>query len=66
MAGKVNRSVVRKTSFAEEQRLKDEAFLKLTPEERLLIHEQLRKRIWGPAYNRLSLKGMKVTRKAGF
>ncbi|MEX2234666.1 MAG: hypothetical protein WD824_21050 [Cyclobacteriaceae bacterium] len=55
--------VVKKTSFEEEQRMKEEAFVKLSPAERLKIHEQLRKRIWGPKYNKLSLKGLKVTKK---
>ncbi len=53
-----------KTTFDEEQRQKDEAFLKLKPIERLIIHEQLRKRIWGDRYNKLSLKGLKVTKKS--
>ncbi len=53
-----------KTTFDEEQRQKDEAFLKLKPIERLIIHEQLRKRIWGKQYNKLSLKGLKVIKKS--
>lgn len=57
------KTIVRKTSFDEEQRLKDEEFLKLTPEERLRIHEELRKRIWGKKYNKLILKGLKVNKK---
>jgi hypothetical protein len=56
--------VVMKTTFEEEQRMKDEAFLKLKPAERLRIHEELRKRIWGDKYNRLSLRGLKITRKS--
>jgi len=55
--------LVRKTSFEEEQQMKNEAFLNLTPQDRLRIHEQLRKRIWGDLYNKLSLKGLKVTKK---
>jgi hypothetical protein len=43
--------------------MKDEAFLKMTPGERLRIHEQLRKRIWGKDYNKVSLKGLKVRKK---
>jgi hypothetical protein len=54
---------VRKTSFEEEQRLKDQDFLNLAPEERLRLHEELRKRIWGNRYNKLSLKGLKVTKR---
>jgi len=63
MPAKKQKIVVRKTSFEEEQRLKDEEFLALTPVERLRIHEQLRKRIWGKKYNKLSLKGLKVIKK---
>lgn len=64
MAGKKGKIVVIKTSFEEEQRMKEEAFMSLRPEERLKIHEQLRKRIWGSQYNKLSLKGLKVTKKS--
>jgi hypothetical protein len=64
MAGKKSKIVVKKTSFEEEQKMKDEAFLKLRPEERLKIHEQLRKRIWGSEYNKLSLRGLKVRKKS--
>ncbi len=55
--------LVRKTTFEEEQRLKDEAFLKLRPAQRLAIHEELRRRIWKEQYNKLSLKGLKVVKK---
>lgn len=61
---KGKKTVVKKISFEEEERLKDEEFLKLTPLERLKIHEQLRKRIWGEKYNKVKLKGLKVTKKA--
>jgi hypothetical protein len=61
--GKKKLAVI-KTTFDEEQRQKDEAFLKLKPTERLAIHEELRKRIWGDQYNKLSLKGLKVTKKS--
>lgn len=54
---------VRKTSFEEEQRLKEQDFLNLAPEERLRLHEELRKRVWGNRYNKLSLKGLKVTKR---
>ena len=63
MAQKNAKTVVKKTSFEEEQRMKDEAFLNLSPAERLRIHEDLRKRIWGSQYNKLSLKGLRVTKK---
>jgi hypothetical protein len=63
MAKSKSKIVVSKTTFDEEQRQKDEAFLKLKPIERLIIHEQLRKRIWGDRYNKLSLKGLKVIKK---
>jgi hypothetical protein len=52
--------VVRKYAPDEEQRLKDEEFLKLEPAERLRINEILRERIWHDRYNTLSLKGLKV------
>jgi hypothetical protein len=55
---------VRKTSFIDEQEMKDQDFLELKPTERLFIHEKLRKRIWGDRYNKLSLKGLKVTKKS--
>jgi hypothetical protein len=54
---------VRKVTFEEEQKLKDDAFLKLKPTERLRIHEELRKKIWGDLYRYKSLKGMKVIKK---
>ena len=57
---KKNKVVVRKGSPEEEQRRKDDEFLKLKPAERLRIHEQLRKKIWGDKYNKLTLKGLKV------
>ena len=52
-----------KTSPEAEQAAKDEAFLKLEPSERLRIHEELRKRIWRDRYNKLSLEGLKITKK---
>ena len=63
MAVKKKKIIVRKTSFSEEQEMKDRAFLKLKPTERLRIHEELRKRIWGDHYNKLSLKGLKVIKR---
>lgn len=48
--------VVRKTTFDEEQKAKDQEFLDLTPQERLKIHEQLRKRIWRDKYNKILSK----------
>lgn len=54
--------VVKKYTAEEEQRLKDEEFLQLDPMERLRINEILRKRIWGKEYNKLKLKGLKVTK----
>ena len=64
MAKTLKRQVVKKLSPQDEQRLKDEEFLKLSPLERLRMHEQLRKKIWGKLYNKnTSLKGLKVTRK---
>lgn len=62
MRRKKVQAVVVKTSFEEEQRMKEETFMQLSPAERLKIHEQLRRRIWGNRYNKLSLKGLKVTK----
>jgi len=52
-----------KVTFEEEQQQKDLEFLKLTPAQRLQLHEIMRKRIWGHRYNKLTLKGLKVTKK---
>lgn len=57
------KGIVRKTSPEEEQKMKDEEFLKLKPAQRLQIHEELRKRIWGKLYNKTRLKGLKVVKK---
>jgi len=54
---------VKKTTFDEEQQRKDEAFLLLKPTERLLLHEEMRRRIWGADYEKVSWRGLKVTRK---
>lgn len=43
--------------------MKDEAFLKLKPSERLRLHEQLRKKIWGDKYNKLKLDGLRVYKR---
>ncbi len=63
MGKAVSKKRIIKTTFAEEQRLKDLEFLKLKPAERLRLHEVMRKRIWGDQYNKLSLKGLKVRKK---
>lgn len=55
-------NIVKKFSPEEEQRLKDEEFLKLEPAERLRINEILRKKIWGNDYDKTNLKGLKVTK----
>jgi hypothetical protein len=55
-------NIVKKLTPEEEQRVKDEEFLKLEPAERLRINEILRKRIWGKDYNKLKLEGLKVTK----
>lgn len=57
------KNTVRKTTFEKEQREKDEAFLKLKPTERLQVHEEMRKKIWGSLYKYKPLKGMKVIKK---
>lgn len=54
---------VKRTTFDNEQSLKNQQFLLLTPTERLRVHEIMRKRIWGDKYNKISLKGLKVTKK---
>lgn len=54
---------VRIMSPEEEQRIKDEAFLKLKPSERLRLHERLRKKIWGDKYNKLKLEGLQVYKR---
>lgn len=56
--------IVHKVTFEEEQRMKDDAFLKLKPTERLRIHEELRKKIWGDLYRYKPPKGMKVVKKS--
>jgi hypothetical protein len=63
MGKAVSKKRIIKTTFAEEQRLKDLEFLQLKPVERLRLHEVMRKRIWGDLYNKLSLKGLKVRKK---
>jgi hypothetical protein len=50
---------VRKTSFEEEQKAKDEAFLKLTPLERMRMAYQWREKMRKPGIN-YSFAGMKV------
>jgi hypothetical protein len=66
MALKKTKIVVRKTTFDEDQRNKDAAFLRLKPTERLRIHEELRKKIWGDLYRYKSLNGVKVIKKKIF
>jgi hypothetical protein len=63
MVRAIYKQKLKKTSFKEEQRLKDLDFLKLKPAERLRLHEVMRKRIWGDKYNKVSLKGLKVKKK---
>lgn len=53
---------VRKTSFEEEQKEKDEAFLKLTPLQRWEQAYLFRKKMYKPGTN-YSYNGMKVTVK---
>jgi hypothetical protein len=63
--GKSKKLRVKKTTFDEEQALKDQEFLMLEPNERLRLHKIIRKRIWGDKYNKLVLKGLKVTKRKG-
>lgn len=62
MGSKKEKMVVQKYTPEEEQQLKDQEFLKLDPKERLKINEILRRRIWGKDYNKLSLKGLRITK----
>ena len=55
--------VVKKISFKEEQKQKDLEFLRLTPSQRLQLHEVICKRIWGDKYKPVSLKGLKVRKR---
>jgi hypothetical protein len=48
-----------KTTFEEEQREKDEAFLKLTPEERMDRARKVRERMKKPGIN-YKLEGLRV------
>jgi hypothetical protein len=48
-----------KTSFEEEQKMKEEAFLKLTPEERMDHARKVRERMRKPGIN-YSIEGLKV------
>lgn len=54
---------VERTTFDQEQQRKDEEFLALTPLDRLRIHEEMRKRIWGPLYDSISWEGQKVIKR---
>jgi hypothetical protein len=56
---------VRKTTFEREQREKDEAFLKLTPIERLIQACEVRERMRKPGVN-YDYKGMTVSLKKLF
>ena len=51
-----------KTTFEDEQRMKDEAFLRLTPLQRLTLMCRLREMMRKPGVN-YSYDGMKVTVK---
>lgn len=53
---------VRKTTFEKEQKEKDEAFLKLSPLERLAVMYKARLLMYKPGVN-YSLEGKKVTVK---
>lgn len=53
---------VRKTTFEDEQKAKDEAFLKLTPLQRLEYAEKVRAKMRKPGVN-YSFAGMTVTIK---
>jgi hypothetical protein len=53
---------VRKTTFEEEQKAKEEAFLKLTPQQRLKQANKVREKMRKPGV-KYSYVGMKVTIK---
>jgi hypothetical protein len=63
MLRKRSSNIVRRTSPEKEQADKDAEFLRLTPGQRLKVHEQLRKKIWGKKYNATRLAGLKVRKK---
>ncbi len=54
---------VRKVSFKEDFEIKEQAFLSMTPLNRLRWNEEMRRRIWGKKLNTYSYKGMKVLKK---
>ena len=66
MGRRLKSNIVRKMTPAKEQADKDAAFLRLTPAQRLKIHEQLRKKIWGARYNSIKLAGLKVHKRAAY
>ncbi|HEY9046260.1 MAG TPA: hypothetical protein VIN08_10210 [Ohtaekwangia sp.] len=55
-------ATVKKTTFEEEQKMKDEAFLALTPLQQWEYAYNVRKKMYKPGVN-YSFKGMKVTVK---
>ena len=55
---------IKKTNPTQEQRDKESYFLSLAPEQRLEMHEELRKKIWGNLYTKnKSFKGLKIIKK---
>lgn len=54
---------VRKVSFEEDFEIKEQAFLSMTPLDRLRWNEEMRRKIWGKKLNTYSYKGMQVLKK---
>ncbi len=54
---------VTKISFEEDFEIKEQAFLSMTPLNRLRWNEKMRRKIWGEKLNAYSYNGMKVLKK---
>lgn len=55
---------IKKTTPPQELQDKESYFLSLDHEQRLEMHEELRKKIWGNLYTKnKSFKGLKITKK---
>ncbi len=59
----MNPNKVTKISFEEDFEIKEHAFLRMTPLNRLRWNEKMRRKIWGEKLNTYSYKGMKVLKK---
>ena len=54
---------IRKITFRDDFEIKEQAFLRMTPLDRLRWNEEMRRKIWGKKLNTYSYKGMKVLKK---